>query len=103
VLIGTAKAGVFSERQASVVADQLIARHGPAGSASTYDGKDSSTSRRNCCWPTRLSSGPAAYGAGSTVTGLATEPTRGRAITDGYATTASADYAAAARRDELNE
>lgn len=37
--VGTPKAGVFSERQASVVADQLIARHGPAGAASTYDGK----------------------------------------------------------------
>jgi sulfide:quinone oxidoreductase len=37
--VGTPKAGVFSERQASVVADQLIARHGQAGSASTYDGK----------------------------------------------------------------
>ena len=36
---GTPKAGVFSERQASVVADQLIARHGQAGAASTYDGK----------------------------------------------------------------
>src|SRR5580704_6496531 len=37
--VGTPKAGVFSERQASVVADQLIARHGQAGAASTYDGK----------------------------------------------------------------
>jgi sulfide:quinone oxidoreductase len=37
--VGTPKAGVFSERQASVVADQLIARHGPAGATSTYDGK----------------------------------------------------------------
>ena len=36
--VGTPKAGVFSERQASVVADQLIARHG-RGAASTYDGK----------------------------------------------------------------
>jgi hypothetical protein len=31
--------GVFSERQASVVADQLIARHGRYGAAQTYDGK----------------------------------------------------------------
>jgi sulfide:quinone oxidoreductase len=37
--VGTPKAGVFSERQASVVADQLIARHGRAGSASAYDGR----------------------------------------------------------------
>jgi sulfide:quinone oxidoreductase len=37
--VGTPKAGVFSERQAAVVADQLIARHGRAGAASTYDGK----------------------------------------------------------------
>jgi sulfide:quinone oxidoreductase len=37
--VGTPKAGVFAERQASVVADQLIARHGPAGAAPTYDGK----------------------------------------------------------------
>jgi sulfide:quinone oxidoreductase len=37
--VGTPKAGVFSERQASVVADQLIARHGQADAASTYDGK----------------------------------------------------------------
>src|SRR5580704_8130428 len=37
--VGTPKAGVFSERLASVVADQLIARHGQAGAASTYDGK----------------------------------------------------------------
>jgi sulfide:quinone oxidoreductase len=36
--VGTPKAGVFSERQASVVADQLIARHGPSGTARTYDG-----------------------------------------------------------------
>lgn len=36
--VGTPKAGVFSERQASVVADQLIARLG-RGSSSTYDGK----------------------------------------------------------------
>jgi sulfide:quinone oxidoreductase len=34
--VGTPKAGVFSERQAS---DQLIARHGQAGAAPTYDGK----------------------------------------------------------------
>jgi sulfide:quinone oxidoreductase len=37
--VGTPKAGVFSERQASVVAAQLIARHGHADAASTYDGK----------------------------------------------------------------
>jgi sulfide:quinone oxidoreductase len=37
--VGTPKAGVFAERQASVVADQLIARHGQAGAASRYDGK----------------------------------------------------------------
>jgi sulfide:quinone oxidoreductase len=37
--VGTPKAGVFSERQGSVVADQLIARHGQAGAAPTYDGK----------------------------------------------------------------
>jgi sulfide:quinone oxidoreductase len=37
--VGTPKAGVFSERQASVVAGQLIARHGRSGSARTYDGK----------------------------------------------------------------
>jgi sulfide:quinone oxidoreductase len=37
--VGTPKAGVFSERQASVVADQLIARHGRPDTASTYDGK----------------------------------------------------------------
>jgi sulfide:quinone oxidoreductase len=37
--VGTPKAGVFSERQASVVADELIARHGRADGGSTYDGK----------------------------------------------------------------
>jgi sulfide:quinone oxidoreductase len=37
--VGTPKAGVFSERQASVVAGQLIARHGQSGAARTYDGK----------------------------------------------------------------
>jgi sulfide:quinone oxidoreductase len=37
--VGTPKAGVFSERQASVVAGQLIARHGRSGAAQTYDGK----------------------------------------------------------------
>ena len=37
--VGTPKAGVFSERQAAVVAGQLIARHGRADAASTYDGK----------------------------------------------------------------
>jgi sulfide:quinone oxidoreductase len=36
--VGTPKAGVFSERQASVVADQLIARHGQSGTVRTYDG-----------------------------------------------------------------
>jgi sulfide:quinone oxidoreductase len=36
--VGTPKAGVFSERQASVVADALLARHGH-GAASAYDGK----------------------------------------------------------------
>jgi len=36
--VGTPKAGVFSERQASVVADALLGRHG-RGAASTYDGK----------------------------------------------------------------
>jgi sulfide:quinone oxidoreductase len=37
--VGTPKAGVFSERQASVVAGQLIARHGRSGRAPAYDGK----------------------------------------------------------------
>lgn len=37
--VGTPKAGVFAERQASVVADQLIARHHQADTSSTYDGK----------------------------------------------------------------
>jgi sulfide:quinone oxidoreductase len=36
--VGTPKAGVFSERQASVVADQLIARYRGTVSTSTYDG-----------------------------------------------------------------
>ena len=36
--VGTPKAGVFSERQASVVADQLIARHRQSGTGRTYDG-----------------------------------------------------------------
>ena len=36
--VGTPKAGVFSERQASVVAGQLIARLG-RGPGATYDGK----------------------------------------------------------------
>ena len=36
--VGTPKAGVFSERQAGVVADQLIARHRDHGSDATYDG-----------------------------------------------------------------
>jgi sulfide:quinone oxidoreductase len=37
--VGTPKAGVFSERQAAVVADRLIAAHGAGGAAGTYDGK----------------------------------------------------------------
>jgi sulfide:quinone oxidoreductase len=37
--VGTPKAGVFSERQAAVVAGQLIARHRQGGAVSTYDGK----------------------------------------------------------------
>jgi sulfide:quinone oxidoreductase len=37
--VGTPKAGVFSERQAAVVADQLLARHAQAGPAPTYAGK----------------------------------------------------------------
>jgi sulfide:quinone oxidoreductase len=37
--VGTPKAGVFSERQASVVADQLIARHRGTSAKSAYDGK----------------------------------------------------------------
>jgi sulfide:quinone oxidoreductase len=36
--VGTPKAGVFSEGQASVVADQLIARLRDGSSSSTYDG-----------------------------------------------------------------
>jgi len=36
--VGTPKAGVFSEGQASVVADQLIARHRQSGTGRTYDG-----------------------------------------------------------------
>jgi sulfide:quinone oxidoreductase len=36
--IGTPKAGVFSEGQAGVVADQLIARHRGGSTTSTYDG-----------------------------------------------------------------
>jgi sulfide:quinone oxidoreductase len=36
--VGTPKAGVFAERQASVVADQIVARLG-RGPGSTYDGK----------------------------------------------------------------
>ncbi|HEY6492152.1 MAG TPA: FAD/NAD(P)-binding oxidoreductase [Trebonia sp.] len=36
--VGTPKAGVFSERQASVVADQLLARLG-RGTGAAYDGK----------------------------------------------------------------
>lgn len=37
--VGTPKAGVFAERQAAVVADQLIARYGRPDRASTYDGR----------------------------------------------------------------
>jgi sulfide:quinone oxidoreductase len=37
--VGTPKAGVFAERQAAVVADQLIARHGQPGTAPAYDGR----------------------------------------------------------------
>jgi sulfide:quinone oxidoreductase len=37
--VGTPKAGVFAERQASVVADRLIAQHRRDSTASTYDGK----------------------------------------------------------------
>ena len=36
--VGTPKAGVFSERQAAVVADQLIARHRRSGTTRPYDG-----------------------------------------------------------------
>ncbi|MPV50256.1 NAD(P)/FAD-dependent oxidoreductase [Pseudactinotalea sp. HY160] len=36
--VGTPKAGVFSERQARVVADRLIARHRGTEAVSTYDG-----------------------------------------------------------------
>src|SRR5690606_31969061 len=36
--VGTPKAGVFSERQAGIVADHLIARHRGGESSSTYDG-----------------------------------------------------------------
>ncbi len=36
--VGTPKAGVFSERQAAVVADQLIARLGRPGTVQPYDG-----------------------------------------------------------------
>jgi sulfide:quinone oxidoreductase len=37
--VGTPKAGVFAERQASVVADQIIARHRDDTTASSYDGR----------------------------------------------------------------
>ena len=37
--VGTPKAGVFAERQAAVVADQLIARHRQTEAPSSYDGK----------------------------------------------------------------
>lgn len=36
--VGTPKAGVFSERQASVVADRLIERHRRGAAGATYDG-----------------------------------------------------------------
>ncbi len=36
--VGTPKAGVFSERQAAVVAERLIARHHAQSATSTYDG-----------------------------------------------------------------
>lgn len=36
--VGTPKAGAFSERQASVVADRLIAEHARRETSSTYDG-----------------------------------------------------------------
>lgn len=39
--VGTPKAGVFSERQAAVVADRLIARIGGAGEPDRYDGTGS--------------------------------------------------------------
>ena len=37
--VGTPKAGVFAEGQASVVADAIIARHHDADATSTYDGR----------------------------------------------------------------
>lgn len=37
--VGTPKAGVFSERQAGVVADTIISRRRGAGDTSTYDGR----------------------------------------------------------------
>lgn len=37
--VGTPKAGVFSERQAGIVADRLIARHRGAENVSEYDGR----------------------------------------------------------------
>ena len=37
--VGTPKAGVFSERQAAVVADELIARYAQSGAVPPYDGK----------------------------------------------------------------
>ncbi|WP_200171188.1 NAD(P)/FAD-dependent oxidoreductase [Tomitella cavernea] len=36
--VGTPKAGVFSERQAGVVADRLVARHRGVAARATYDG-----------------------------------------------------------------
>jgi sulfide:quinone oxidoreductase len=37
--VGTPKAGVFAERQAAVVADNIIARHGSGAATSAYDGR----------------------------------------------------------------
>jgi sulfide:quinone oxidoreductase len=37
--VGTPKAGVFAEGQASIVADQIIAEHQGQSSGSTYDGR----------------------------------------------------------------
>jgi sulfide:quinone oxidoreductase len=37
--VGTPKAGVFAEGQASVVADAIVARHRAGGNAATYDGR----------------------------------------------------------------
>jgi sulfide:quinone oxidoreductase len=37
--VGTPKAGVFAEGQASIVADAIIARHRDAGATATYEGR----------------------------------------------------------------